>query len=223
MAGQEAVARRSQRDADLGARSPGSSGAGSECGVAMGQVQDPRRHLRRRAVGGDVAQADDGRRDRRARLPGQHRNREAEDVERLVERLGGERRDRAPRRGGGRAARPFGALPAPHDSAARVPVVGRCRKRSTAAPHGASVDEPPDERQLAGAEVEDPFAGARRRPGRLGRSIAPARRPGTARAAAYSRRKATSPGSSITPLSMPLSQWSKNRTISCSQSRFGPG
>ena len=87
----------------------------------------------------------------------------------------------------------------------------------------ASSTSRPASGSVARREVEHAFAevGAA---ARLGSAIqSPGQAAGNGSGSAQSWRKATRPGSSITPLSTPFSQWSKKRTISWCQSTFGPG
>ena len=227
VAGQEAVGGRPERRRGRRWTRPGSSGAGSACDVAVGQVEDPGRHLERRPVGRHVLEADDRGRDRRPATP---------------------RRARRPRPRRRRAPRPSGAevkigisassgrevageavrarSRRPTTAPARVPTVARWRNRSTA---GAS----PVAARRAAAPTSGSGPGARwstrsvdpgRRPRRHGEPLARARPTGNGSGrisvVAEQRRAA---GSSITPLSTPFSQWSKKRTSSWCQSRFGPG
>ena len=222
MARQESVGGRAHRDPD--ARDDARlERRGRGVRVAVGQVEDPGRDLGRRPVRGDVAEPDDRGRDRRARLPGEDRRREADDVERLLERRARERRDRAIRRAGGRGPgrsarrrRPTTAPPACRSSAGAGSARrrARCRRRRP---------RPPTSGSAPGRQVEDSLPGVRPAATTAARATRRARSPGTAPDRRTRGGRATSPGSSITPLSMPLSQWSKNRTISWSQSRFGPG
>jgi len=112
-------------------------------------------------------------------------------------------------------ASPFGASPAPHESGPRVPVVGRWRNSSTpvSGPTTASVPVP-------NAQLRTVAAGC-------GKADVARHRPGDATGkgtgGVYSCSNQTTAGSSSHPFETGLRCRSKNRAISWSSSRFGPG
>ena len=205
---------------------PGSSGSGFACERRWVRFRMPARHLRRRPVGRDVGQPDDGGRDRAptrpggGRPPGTPRTRQ-----RLVERRRREGRSeglvRAQVAGEavGRAAgaprqRAAGARSSAGAGSGRRPARRRGLARRAARPAAAT------RRRTATIAARRDGCGIRRRP----LASDPATLPGTARAArSRARTRSTAGSSSRARCRCPCSQRSKKRTISWSSSRFGPG
>ena len=223
MAGLEPVAGVAQRHPHLD-QLAGHERLRIRVGPAMGEVQDPGAHPRRRPVRRHVGQADDGGRDGRVDREVQDRDRLAQDRERLDEGRARERRARCASSGRRSRASPFGIPPAPQDRLPRVPTVGSVpigvdRRRATgprSTSRPASGSRPALERGTAGRRSPD--AGRRRPP-----ASAPATPPGTPPARRSRARTRRPRGSSSSPFGSSRSQRSKNRTTSWSSSRFGPG
>ena len=198
------------RAAAAGSAPPRQRRAGGPAGIVrapVGQVQDPGTHERGRAVGRDVGQPDGQRGDRRVDLDMHDDDRHPEHLESLVQ-LFGCRSDRRPRPVGGRGRARSGSSGS-HDSGPRVPVVGRWRKVSTpGSPSPVSLNTVPENASGWDRRAK-PASGPAGMPERL--------------RSAYSCSNHTSGGSSSQPLVTPLRCRSKNRAISCSSSRLGPG